>query len=106
MLRDTEPPLQRQIGESLLIEKRGITADNLVNQKGEWNGSRVPRLRINSIENKECSREEEENSDSIKISDIERRRKVRKEGCMSEGQKRNNPSDISEERTAKKRRVE
>ena len=38
-------PLQRQIGEALLIEKRSWTCDTVLNKKGEWNGTRVPRLR-------------------------------------------------------------
>ena len=43
-VKEVQDPLQRQIGESLEIERRGGTNDLLLNSKGEWNGTRRPGL--------------------------------------------------------------
>ena len=42
-------PLSRQIHESVAIEN--CTAKVVMNSKGEWNGSRIPRIRIEVGEN-------------------------------------------------------
>ena len=42
----------------MLIEKKGTTADHLLNNKSEWNGTKMPRLRIESIEQGEVGKED------------------------------------------------
>ena len=46
VLKTYKSPLQRQIGEALLIEKKGLVNDILMNSKGEWNGTQTPRVRF------------------------------------------------------------
>ena len=53
VLNKFKTPLERQIAEALEIETRSWTADLLLNKKGEWNGVKIPRLRIESHDNTE-----------------------------------------------------
>ena len=53
IVRKYRTPLQRQIGEALQIEKKAWTADILLNKKGEWNGTKIPRLRLESNDKNE-----------------------------------------------------
>ena len=53
VLRSFRTPLERQIGESLEIERRGWTADILLNRKEEYNRIRMPRERVESVDDKE-----------------------------------------------------
>ena len=58
MVMKHQTALQRQIREALAIE--GSKADVVLNKKGEWNGSRIPSLRVeiaDKIEQEEGSRE-------------------------------------------------
>ena len=54
--------MQRQIGEALLIEKRSLTGDTVLNKKEEWNGTRVPRLRLESVQEVDETLESEESN--------------------------------------------
>ena len=85
MVKKYKTPLQRQIGEALLIERRSWTADCLMNKKGEWNGTKVPRIRMESVE------EEKENEDiehEERSKERERRSGVRKNWRTTEASKR------------------
>ena len=53
VLKTYRTPLQRQIGEALLIESMSWTCDLVLNNNGEWNGRKVPRIRLESVESKE-----------------------------------------------------
>ena len=48
--RRFKTPLQRQIGEALEIERKRWKNDLLLNSKSEWNGTKMPRLRLASVE--------------------------------------------------------
>ena len=50
VLKKYKTPLERQIGEALEIERRSWTADCLLNKKEEYNGTKIPRLRLESVE--------------------------------------------------------
>ena len=50
VLKRYRTPLERQIGEALEIERRGWSADILMNKKDEYNSIRMPRLRLESVE--------------------------------------------------------
>merc|ERR1712208_107992 len=66
MVKKHDTALQRQIREALDIE--GSRADVVLNEKGEWNGSRIPHLRVevgNTIEE-----EENENRDGTRRGSI------------------------------------
>ena len=77
VLKKYKTPLERQIGEALEIERRTLTADVLLNKRGEWNGTRVPRLRLESIEEEveQVQVEEVETREEKKIR-IKRMRKL------------------------------
>ena len=47
--RKFKTPLERQIAEALEIERKTWSSDELLNKKGEWNGTKVPRLRLESV---------------------------------------------------------
>ena len=112
VLRKFKSPLQRQIAETLRIEKRGLTADQLLNQKGEWNGVRLPRIRLESVHEKE--EESEENADEVNREDRENMKSRRKCWRKSDMIKRKNKieeSNTAEDNneeivTKKKRRIE
>ena len=50
-----------------MIEKRGIINDFLLNSKGEWNGTRIPRLRLQSIEEGKESEEARTEKEEIRM---------------------------------------
>ena len=98
-------PLQRQIGEAMLIEKRGWTSDLLLNKKGEWNGTRVPRLRLESVEDKDEDLEEE------LLSRKESRKKLRQQWIRKDPEKRkcdetSDCDDNDQRKRMKRRRVD
>ena len=53
VLKKYKTPLERQIGEALEIERRSWTADCLLNKKEEYNGTKIPKLRLESVETME-----------------------------------------------------
>ena len=53
VLRRYKTPLERQVGEAVEIEKRSCSSDVLMNKKDEYNRIRMPRLRLESVEEKE-----------------------------------------------------
>ena len=69
VLKKFKTPLERQIGEALEIERRSWSADLLLNKKGEWNGTRIPRLRLESVEEeKEISNDKvDEEANRVKV---------------------------------------
>ena len=70
-------PLQGQIGEALMIKRKGITSDILMNKKGEWNGGKIPRIRLESENGGEDKlRSQEENEAQV---EKDRRKLLRKE---------------------------
>ena len=86
VLKKYRTPLERQIGEALEIERRLWTADCLLNKKEEYNGTKIPRLRLESIE----IREEDamENPDDDKKNRKDRRNRMRSSWLKQPAQKR------------------
>ena len=85
ILRSFRSPLERQIWEALEIERRGWTADTLMNKKEEFNKLRMPRLRLESVEEAdEHDREDDENRDQVQA----RKRRMRKEWSVNSSVKR------------------
>ena len=63
--RRYKTPLQRQIGEALEIERRRWKNDHLLNSKSEWNGNKIPRLRLASVEEEIDNAENESDKEEV-----------------------------------------
>ena len=94
VLRKYKTPLQRQIGEALEIERKAWSNDILLNSKGEWNGTRVPRLRLQSEEGTIGIDDQED--EEIERDERDRIRIVRRTWMKSKQEKRNSDRDNSE----------
>ena len=77
VLRRYKTPVQRQIAEALRIEKKSITAEELLNKKGEWNGMKLPRMRLESLENEKKDVEEIQDKQYLKKGKEETKKKLR-----------------------------
>ena len=90
VLRRFRTPLERQINEALEIERRGWTADVLLNQKEEFNGTRIPRLRLESVETREkaVGAEEKDTEKFEKKEILERKNRMRRDWKREPGTKR------------------
>ena len=87
--------LQRQIKEALSIE--GSMADIILNKKSEWNGSKIPRLRVEVGEQLD---NEERNKRGEKVSS--KRRLAAKQAAV----KRSSENDLGSDKCHKKRRTD
>ena len=76
VLRKFKTPLERQISEALEIERRSWSADELLNKKGQWNCTKLPRLRL---ESQDETREQVEDKVRSKTEEVDRKKRLRVE---------------------------
>ena len=105
ILKSFRSPLERQIWESLEIERRGWTADTLLNKKEEFNKLRMPRLRLESVESvSEKDIDDEESREQVQ----EMKARMRKEWSVNSSVKRkseiDSDSDNKDEETGQKKK--
>ena len=92
--------LQRQIGEALEIERKGITNDLLLNSKSQLNRVRIPRLRVESVSGED---NEEEDKNDFEESDKVRRKLLRQNWQKTEKKlKKNQDSNFQQKEEGKK----
>ena len=103
VVKKHKTPLERQITESILIENS--KADILLNKKSKWNGSKIPRIRVEVARRilKE-SKENEEKPDWTCENSMKRKRMKWKK--TEQEKRKSNELDTEEHRVSYKRRKE
>ena len=103
VLRSHRTPMSRQIQEAVEIENS--KADILMNSKGEWNGSRIPRIVIEVGE--KIQEGEEKNTEDISWSSM-RKRNWAQRGEISDREKKRkgNTDGLNKANKKKKKRYQ